>query len=619
MKKISTMLVALLFAVGCFAQTITVAEAIAIAQALTENNVPTAETYTIEGYVNTIKENSFNTSYNNMTFWIADTRGSASSTEMGALQCYRCRPDRELAVGDKVRVEANLKKYNSTAETHPVNAPVTWLESQEIVAGSIRVCAQNLENYYYNYTQSTRPSYSDAAGFQAKTRKIVNAMLDIDADIYAFCEVEAKPIVLQQLADSMNAHAGVSGRYAAVDDGIDYEWYEGIADNQIKSGFIYRKDKVATVGSNSGAVYGSGYYARTMRIQAFKQLSNNEKFVVSMNHFKAKDSSADQGASMRETNATNLVSALGSVTTDRDILVLGDLNCQVGETPITTIQNAGFEEQLLKYDAYAWSHCYSGGELIDHVFANTTMAAQIVNAYVKHVSAYKCNSAVTWDMSWSDHDPYVVELNLGRPATPEGVCVDIDETHLTNGMGDMTTEGESVWSWHSYGYAKGCKQGGYTGYLMTPAMSMNGMKSAEISFQHAHKFAGTPAEELTLWVTPDYQGDVASSEWHQLSISPYTDNSSWTWADVSIDVPVAYLGANTVFAFKYMSTDTKYATWEIKNLHITAECAGSTTDIDQTPFPSGEGRGEAYKELRNGQLIIIRSGVEYTVTGQRVR
>jgi predicted extracellular nuclease len=104
--------------------------------------------------------------------------------------------------------------------------------------GSIRVCAQNLENYYYNYTQSTRPSYSDAAGFQAKTRKIVNAMLDIDADIYAFCEVEANPIVLQQLADSMNAHAGVSGRYMAVDDGIDYEWYEGIADNQIKSGFI---------------------------------------------------------------------------------------------------------------------------------------------------------------------------------------------------------------------------------------------------------------------------------------------------------------------------------------------------------------------------------------------
>ena len=526
----------------------------------------------------------------------------------------------DISEGDTLSITGIYQLYNSTNEVtsaHYINHVHPASSGQ---AATLRICAQNLENYYYNYTQSTRPSYSDAEGFRTKTVKIVNAMLTIDADIYAFCEVEAKPIVLQQLADSMNAHAGVSGRYAAVNDGIDYTWYDGITDNQIKSGFIYRTDKVATVGSNSGAVYGSGYYARTMRIQAFKQLSNNEKFVVSMNHFKAKDSSSDQGEAQRQTNANNLVSAVGNLTADPDILILGDLNCEYGEAPITTIVNAGFEEQLLKYDAYAWSHCYGGGELIDHVLANPSMAAQIVNAYVKHVSAYKCNSAVTWDMSWSDHDPYVVELNLGRPATPEGVCVDIDETHLTDGMGDMTTEGESVWSWYSNGYAKGSKQGGYTGYLMTPAMSMKGMKSAEISFQHAHKFAGTPAEELTLWVTPDYQGDVAASEWHQLTISPYTDNNSWTWADVSIDVPVAYLGANTVFAFKYMSTDTKYATWEIKNLHITAECAGSTTDIDQTSFPSGEGRGEASKLiLLNGQIFILRGEKVYTVTGQEVR
>ncbi|MBO6305900.1 MAG: hypothetical protein J6M55_00180 [Paludibacteraceae bacterium] len=69
-----------------------------------------------------------------------------------------------------------------------------------------------------------------------------------------------------------------------------------------------------------------------------------------------------------------------------------------------------------------------------------------------------------------------------------------------------------------------------------------------------------------------------------------------------------------------MSTDTKYATWEIKNLHITAECAGSTTDIDQTSFPSGEGRGEASKLiLLNGQIFILRGEKVYTVTGQEVR
>lgn len=613
MKKFTSVCFVLLFAVSVFAQTITVAEAIAIGLAQTENNVPTEETYTVEGYVNFIDKNEFNTSYNNMTFWIADTRGTANSSALGALQCYRCRPDRELEVGDKVRVVTQLRKYYSTVETYPTNAPATWLESQpEPETGSLRVCAQNLNNYYYNYTQSTRPSYSDEAGFQEKTQKIVNAMLDIDADIYAFCEVEATPIALQHLAEAMSTQAGEAGRYVAVSDGIDYTWYEGISDNQIKSGFIYRTDRVKTYGSNTSAVSGNGYYAHTMRLQVFEQKENGERLVVSMNHFKAKDSSDDQGAAMRETNATNLLNALKKVTVDPDILILGDLNCQYGETPITMLINAGYEEQLLKYNPSAWSHCYGSGELIDHVFANASMANQIVNAYVKHVSAYKCNAAVSSWQSWSDHDPYVVEINLSTEPAEEGPCEDIDATYLTSSL-DPLTSVNNIWYWNSGGYAKAQKQGGYTDYMLTPEMNLSEMSSATISFQHTHKWAGTPSEELTLWVTPDFQGDVESSTWYQLTISPYAANTDWNFVDASIDVPVEYLGSNTVFAFKYMSTATNYATWEIKNLKIKATCSSAQ------PIENVADESAAYKEIRHGQLIIIRSGVEYTVTGQRLR
>ena len=613
MKKFTSVCFVLLFAVSVFAQTITVAEAIAIGLAQTENNVPTEETYTVEGYVNFIDKNEFNTSYNNMTFWIADTRGTANSSALGALQCYRCRPDRELEVGDKVRVVTQLRKYYSTVETYPTNAPATWLESQpEPETGSLRVCAQNLNNYYYNYTQSTRPSYSDEAGFQEKTQKIVNAMLDIDADIYAFCEVEATPIALQHLAEAMSTQAGEAGRYVAVSDGIDYTWYEGISDNQIKSGFIYRTDRVKTYGSNASAVSGNGYYAHTMRLQVFEQKENGERLVISMNHFKAKDSSSDQGASMRETNATNLLNALKKVSVDPDILILGDLNCQYGETPITMLINAGYEEQLLKYDPSAWSHCYGSGELIDHVLANASMADQIVNAYVKHVSAYKCNSAVNSWQSWSDHDPYVVEINLSTEPAEEGPCEDIDATYLTSSL-DPLTSVNNIWYWNSGGYAKAQKQGGYTDYMLTPEMNLSEMSSATISFQHTHKWAGTPSGELTLWVTPDFQGDVESSAWQQLTISPYAANTDWNFVDASIDVPVEYLGSNTVFAFKYMSTATNYATWEIKNLKIKATCSSAQ------PIENVADESAAYKEIRHGQLIIIRSGVEYTVTGQRVR
>jgi hypothetical protein len=41
--------------------------------------------------------------------------------------------------------------------------------------------------------------------------------------------------------------------------------------------------------------------------------------------------------------------------------------------------------------------------------------------------------------------------------------------------------------------------------------------------------------------------------------------------------------------------------------------------IDQTPFPSGEGWGEASKILRNGRILILRADHTYTLQGQELR
>ena len=44
----------------------------------------------------------------------------------------------------------------------------------------------------------------------------------------------------------------------------------------------------------------------------------------------------------------------------------------------------------------------------------------------------------------------------------------------------------------------------------------------------------------------------------------------------------------------------------------------SPESIDNTPFPSEEGRGEASKLLHNGQLLIYHGGHIFTPTGQRL-
>lgn len=273
----------------------------------------------------------------------------------------------------------------------------------------IIVLANNLQNYYYN-PNSGRGDYTQAE-IVAKTRKIVNTMLNSDADIFAFCEVEAKPIVLQQLADSMNAHCGVAGRYVALNDKINVDWDEEY-NNNIKSGFIYRSDKVTPYGSNYPATTIT-YYKNTMRIQAWTENSTGEHFTLSMNHFKAM--SDDASIAKRVENANWLMSSLATKAKvmDPDILIMGDLNCQMDEEAITVITNKGYEEQLLRFNSFAYSYIYKGKkELIDHAFANASMAGQITGAAVWHT-----NTSATTANRYSDHDAVMVGLRLGDQTT----------------------------------------------------------------------------------------------------------------------------------------------------------------------------------------------------------
>ena len=46
---------------------------------------------------------------------------------------------------------------------------------------------------------------------------------------------------------------------------------------------------------------------------------------------------------------------------------------------------------------------------------------------------------------------------------------------------------------------------------------------------------------------------------------------------------------------------------------------GNPEGLDNTPFPSGEGRGEASKILRDGQIFILRGEKIYTLQGQEVK
>lgn len=493
----------------------------------------------------------------------------------------------------------------------------------ETQQGRLKICAQNLHDYYYNY-EGMSIDYSDDAGRAEKTNKIVNMMAFVQADIFAFCEVEPKPIVLAQLADSLNARLSTPGLYVALNDGIDYTPSSDADFSLLKSGFIYRTDRITPVGANISP-YGYGQYNYRLRIQTFKEKGTNEKLVISMNHFKAKvgDSTED----VREENANNLITTLTNTTfADPDILILGDLNCLVSETPLQTIISNGFEEQLLLFNVNAYSHCFNGGELIDHVLANESMASQIVNAYVYHncTGANNC-TGYRPASSYSDHDPYIIELNLESGIT--GNCDPVIDTHLalngTNGdLGRMTAvhvSGSGAWD-YQWKYGAVCGDIGGEDWLITPEYDFTDANSVTLTFSHTIGFGNTAnmTKNMTLWVT-NYYSSVSSATWTQLTIPTYPTGNNWNYADATVNVPVANVSATTRFAFKCTipSSANSSCKWEIKDFTITSTCEnGGTTDYEE--ITNNQSPITNHKYINDGLLFIEHNGHLYNSLGIRI-
>ncbi len=142
-------------------------------------------------------------------------------------------------------------------------------------------------------------------------------------------------------------------------------------------------------------------------------------------------------------------------------------------------------------------------------------------------------------------------------------------------FGDFTTvnvSGEQTWEIDSYGYAK---ISGYLNdtqenvanedWLVSPKIVMSGAQ-IKMSFESVVRYAGTVSEEIFVMVSEDYAGDVTTATWTQLPIE-FNNSSTWNLKLVQHNMS-AYTGKTITVAFKYLSTDAKAGTWEVKNFTI---------------------------------------------------
>lgn len=491
----------------------------------------------------------------------------------------------------------------------------------------VTICAQNLQNFFWstNTPRTTDNSiwnsnYTNAAGRARKASLITDALAPVKADIYAFNELEAKPEILEYLAQKFTEKTGIT--YLPIEDGIDYEYDPddpNTSQGVIKSGYLYRPDRVKPYGNSYSTAVGYTYvYPYTMRIQTFETVASGERFALSVNHFKAGGEADDQ--EKRVGNASALLQGL-KYALDPDILIVGDLNCEVGETAIDMIVEAGYEEQLLRFssDPYIYSHCWDGGSLIDHVLANPSMAAQVTGAEVRN----ECSPcSIGYDYSYSDHDPYVVTLDL---QAPEFECENIvhSETFYES-LGSFTAfnlVGTNDWfvnkSTH-YAVANGYSSGDNDDWLVSPGFDLRQKSAATIEFEHCAGY-GTQAnwpKNCHVLISSDYLDDPEAATWTDLNVTNF-GSKYWDWQSIKLDVPDEFLGKErVVVAFHYKVATGDIPAWEIKNFVFSAEC--DDTGVESIAADKDQQR-KAQKLYDDGQVILrLPDGRRYDAQGRRL-
>lgn len=497
---------------------------------------------------------------------------------------------------------------------------------------SIRVVSQNARNYLQNFSASNADSRTYEA-FEAKTELMANVFLALQADIVAVCEIERNdPNETNVLAYIVNEMNSLSGKncYTYVIDDINGTTAGAGEYQSLKTGFIYNYKKLALEG-NSGSPYASTssqeYYSR-MRIQEFREIATDEKFVLSANHFKAKGG-ADQGEPTRLKNVENLVNELKyNWNDDPDKLIVGDLNSYTGEQPILNLEEAGYAEQLTRFDANAYTYNYYGEKgILDHVMANSTMAKQITGAY-----AYNINNGDytdSYQYKYSDHDPVVVGLKLKAVAPtpdpdpdpdPDPICPDY-QWDFRQGLNDFVAEGVSGNANWNTNESYGLQINGYNKednqerWLVSPKLNLSKAKSAMLKLNHQIYYdngeTGDYVNDQTMWISSNYTDNVTTANWTQLVLSDYPQKS---YAEATSAIPSAFLTDNVRIAFKYTAATAANSNyWEIKEASITAECEEDAIS-ELTEKPTLPTR----KFFRNGVLYIYRDGKVYSIMGTRV-
>lgn len=160
----------------------------------------------------------------------------------------------------------------------------------------------------------------------------------------------------------------------------------------------------------------------------------------------------------------------------------------------------------------------------------------------------------------------------------------LDQTLLTqesfNTFTPVSVRGAQTWGFRAIygavcsGYAVGQSYENED-WLVSPVMDLSQTENAELTFNHTRGNAavmnvGVEDGWYEVFATANFTGNPLTTQW--VALEGLNQNISTAWQYVSsgvLVIPDVARSENSRIAFRYISTETQSATWEIKNVRVT--------------------------------------------------
>ena len=272
---------------------------------------------------------------------------------------------------------------------------------------SLLVCGFNLENYYMTLGSMGAETASDRA---AQQEKIGKALKRINADIYGLVELQQGDTAVDVLVKRLR-------------NDLPKRNYQRFHDPKVgtfqKVEFVYDANVVRPIGT---PVETDVETQNRKKMICFQEIATGEKFIYSINHFKAMNT-GDEERRVNEAKAViklyNSYRQNGSIR-EKDVLFMGDMNSYAFSRPIQVFEESGYIDLHRAFHAdSSYSYMFGGmASYIDHAISNGTMYRQITGMAGYHINSDE-DDYYTYDKSsdrtmfrCSDHDPVLVGIRL---------------------------------------------------------------------------------------------------------------------------------------------------------------------------------------------------------------